>query len=103
MNRTTFILHPNGTITETHHSKKDELEILQEAVGGYIERVSRENLNIHNEEFKNALRGVKHIFCCEDGRGLPINPHFTLSYKRTTYILQVPFKGAIAFTKNYVA
>ena len=118
MNRTVFTLHPNGTITETHCSTKDELKTLQEAVGGYIENVNRSVLTIRNADFKRALRSVKQIYCCEVGAGLPENPHFELThehlrpdaprtltlelYKQYSYKTHAPVKGAIAFSKKRV-
>jgi hypothetical protein len=118
MNRTVFTLHPNGTITETHCSTKDELKTLQEAVGGYIENVNRSTLTIHNADFKRALRSVKQIYCCEVGAGLPENPHFELTHERLrpdapsvltlalwnkySYKVNTPVKGAIAFSKKRV-
>jgi hypothetical protein len=119
MNRTVFTLYPNGTITETPCSKKDELKTLQEAVGGYIESVNRSTLTIHNADFRRALRGVKHIYCCEVGAGLPENPHLELTHERLrpdappvltlelwkkySYKTHTPVKGAITFSKKRIA
>lgn len=73
-----FIIHPSGNLVKSTQPKNPELKQIQDAVGGYIERVP------HFTHFEHE--GVKYTrgtaWCNEEGRinGLPYNDRATQAW-----------------------
>ena len=114
-NRQAIAYHPDGRITIRPYNKKNELEVLQELVGGYIESVNRKILTINNADFKEQSKGKK-LYMNDNRAGLPENPHFTITqrhlrpdapaeltlkdYKRYSTEIASPVYGTVVSVEN---